>query len=182
MPTKQSQVDYIMDQLSFLPNPRLKKVFGEYAIYSNDQYVALICDEKLFLKSAPGLVKIIGDDGTKAYRGSKNTVHVPENLLEDKEKLKPIIIKYINGDYDSNLIDIPGVGKTLTEDFARIDMHYIKDFENGNDIQIFEKLSKKNLELNHKTSKNYLYSIRMIIYYANGGRENGKLKWNVWKD
>jgi TfoX/Sxy family transcriptional regulator of competence genes len=182
MPSSQSQVDYILDQLSFLKGVRLKKVFGEYAIYVNEDYLGLLCDNMMFLRNAPGLVDLVGDDGIKAYKGSKNSLHIPEEIVEDKDKLKQIVNKFIKGEYDSDLIDIPGVGKTLTEDFARINMHYIRDFKKGNDIEIFERLSQKNAELLHKTSKNYLYSIRMIIYYANGGRDEAKLKWNVWKD
>lgn len=182
MPSSQSQVDYILDQLSFLEGIKLKKVFGEYAIKFKDGYLGLICDNKFFLRNAPGLIKLVGDNGLRAYEGSKNSLHIPEEIFEDKDKIKLIVTKFIRGEYDSDLVQIPGVGKTLTEDFARIDMHYIADFKDGDDMAIFNTLSAKNTNLNHKTSKNYLYSIRMIIYYANGGRDIAKLKWNVWKD
>ncbi|MCU0709757.1 MAG: helix-hairpin-helix domain-containing protein [Pirellula sp.] len=64
----------------------------------------------------------------------------------------------------SNLLEIPGIGKTFVKDFARIDIFSISDL------------------VDHRTSKNYLYVIRMAVYYANGGRDESKLHWNAWKD
>jgi DNA transformation protein and related proteins len=87
MPTTQSQLDYILDQLSFLPTLTTKKMFGEYAIYSNGKYFALVCSGKLFLKTSKELINIMGDDNVRAYPRSKNTLHVPEEMLEDKEIL-----------------------------------------------------------------------------------------------
>jgi hypothetical protein len=77
---------------------------------------------------------------------------------------------------------IPGVGKTLQKDFARIGLNFVADFETKDAQKVFEALIIANLKEDHKTSKNYLYTIKMIIYYANGGRDIKKLKWNVWKD
>lgn len=77
---------------------------------------------------------------------------------------------------------IPGIGKTFTQDFARIGYHFVEDFDGKKPEGIFELLLQTNKKLGHKTSKNYLYVIRMIVYYANGGDEKNKLKWNYWKD
>jgi Pathogenicity locus len=76
---------------------------------------------------------------------------------------------------------IPGIGKTFAQDFARIGYHFIEDFEGKNVEVIFSLLVTVNEKENHKTSKSYLYVIRMICYYANGGRETEKLKWSYWK-
>jgi hypothetical protein len=48
--------------------------------------------------------------------------------------------------------------------------------------QLFHALRRANEAVDHKTSKNYLYVLRMAVYYANGGRDPLKLKWNAWKD
>jgi Pathogenicity locus len=77
---------------------------------------------------------------------------------------------------------VPGIGKTLVKDFARIGLYFVEDFETKVAEEVFEDLCQANLLENHKTSKNYLYVIRMLIYYANGGREDEKIKWNYWKD
>jgi hypothetical protein len=39
-----------------------------------------------------------------------------------------------------------------------------------------------NAAVGHATSKNYLYVIRMAVYYANGGRDPSKLRWSAWSD
>jgi hypothetical protein len=76
----------------------------------------------------------------------------------------------------------PGIGKTLIKDFARIGLYFVEDFETKVAEEVFESLSKANLKEDHNTSKNYLYVIRMLVYYAGGGRDFDKLKWNYWKD
>ncbi|MEI6728363.1 MAG: TfoX/Sxy family protein [bacterium] len=95
MPTSQSTIDYLTDQFSFLPNFHLKKMFGEYGIYNGDKYFGLICDEKLFFKSTKELVAKIGDDGLRAYPGSKNSLHIPEEIVEDKDRLEKLTLEYL---------------------------------------------------------------------------------------
>ena len=77
---------------------------------------------------------------------------------------------------------IPGVGKTFAKDFARVGLHCVEDFQTKHSESVFEALAIANQQAMHKTSKNYLYVIRMIIYYAEGGRDVDKLKWSFWKD
>jgi TfoX/Sxy family transcriptional regulator of competence genes len=50
MATKQSTIDYLLDQLGSLPKVRARKMFGEYALYCNEKVVALICDDELYVK------------------------------------------------------------------------------------------------------------------------------------
>ena len=82
----------------------------------------------------------------------------------------------------SDLLEIPGIGKTFVEDFARIHIFSIGDLAGQNPERLFRQLCMANEAVDHKTSKNYLYVIRMAIYYADGGRDESKLKWNAWKD
>ena len=77
---------------------------------------------------------------------------------------------------------IPGIGKTFAKDFARVGMQSLEDFQNRQADNVFEALAIANQQDNHKTSKNYLYVIRMVIYYAGGGRDAEKLKWSFWKN
>jgi hypothetical protein len=77
---------------------------------------------------------------------------------------------------------VPGIGKTLVKDFARIGLYFVEDFETKVAEEVFENLHQVNLKENHKTSKNYLYVIRMLIYYAGGGRDPEKIKWSCWKN
>ncbi len=82
----------------------------------------------------------------------------------------------------SDLQDIPGIGPTFVKDFARIHIRSIQDLVDQSPDLLFDKLCVANARVDHKTSKNYLYVIRMAVYYANGGRDASKLKWHAWKD
>ncbi len=82
----------------------------------------------------------------------------------------------------SDLLTIPGIGKTFVQDFARISVRSINDLVGQDPEQLFLALQRANDAEQHKTSKNYLYVLRMAVYYANGGRNEAKLKWNAWKD
>lgn len=82
----------------------------------------------------------------------------------------------------SDLLEIPGIGRTFVKDFARIDVCTVSDLVDKDADHLFEALRCANEQVGHKTSKNYLYVIRMAVYYANGGRDKSRLKWNAWKD
>jgi Pathogenicity locus len=77
---------------------------------------------------------------------------------------------------------IPGIGKTFAKDFARIGLYFVEDFETKTAEEVFESLKEVNQKENHSTSKNYLFVIRMVVYYAQGGRDRDKLKWNYWSN
>ncbi len=82
----------------------------------------------------------------------------------------------------SDLEQIPGIGRTFEEDFARIGITKLAQLVKADPEKLFRELVQANASEDHKTSKNYLYVIRMAVYYANGGRAKDKLRWNAWKD
>jgi|GEM_PF-3206188 len=57
MATQTSIVDYILDQLDSVAEVKVKKMFGEYALYASGKVVALICDNTLLL--APSLFRYL---------------------------------------------------------------------------------------------------------------------------
>jgi TfoX/Sxy family transcriptional regulator of competence genes len=93
MSTKQSTIDYLLDQLSEIKNVRARKMFGEYALYCQEKVVALICDDELFIKiTAPGK-KLLGKNYAEgfAYPGAKASMQISGDLLEDREFLRNLI-------------------------------------------------------------------------------------------
>lgn len=93
MSTTQSQFEFMFDQLSFVSELRSRKMFGEYGVYSGDKFFALICKDKLFLKSTPSLKLLLEDEGIRAYEGASDLYyHIPEEFLEDLDSLKPLVI------------------------------------------------------------------------------------------
>jgi Pathogenicity locus len=83
---------------------------------------------------------------------------------------------------ETPITKITGIGKSFAKDFARVGLYFVEDFETKVAEEVYQLLCEANEKENHLTSKNYLYVIRMVIYYAQGGRDAMKLKWNYWKD
>ncbi len=80
----------------------------------------------------------------------------------------------------TRLTTIPGNGKTFEKDFARLSRTTLEQLQGKDAEGLFLELKLANDAEDHKTSKICLYVIRMCIYYANGGRDPEKLKWNAW--
>ncbi len=93
MATSQSTADFILDQLSSVPKVRVRKMFGEYALYCDDKVVAFICDDQLFVKITPAGKAVVGDRYAKgiAYPGAKPSMLVSATDLEDHERLSELI-------------------------------------------------------------------------------------------
>ena len=91
--SKQIVADYILDQLSSVNSARLRKMFGEYALYCNDKVVALICDKRLFVKITEEGKKFVGDEYLEgyAYKGAKASMLIDEDKIDDSAWLSELI-------------------------------------------------------------------------------------------
>ena len=66
--------------------------FGEYAVYSNDKVVALICDNQLFIKPTEAGRTYIGDvTEAPPYPGAKNSFLIGDKV-EDGEWLTELVV------------------------------------------------------------------------------------------
>ncbi len=74
-------VDYVAEQLREAGAIRSRKMFGEYGLYCDDVFFAVICDDQLFVKVTPE-GEVAFPDLTKAssYEGAKESF-----LVEDVE-------------------------------------------------------------------------------------------------
>jgi DNA transformation protein len=93
MATKQSTIAYLLDQLSGIDSISARKMFGEYAIYAEGKVVALVCDDRLFVKITPEGKEFVGkhyEEG-EAYPGAKPSMLIDEDLIEDREWLTELI-------------------------------------------------------------------------------------------
>lgn len=91
MATKQSTVDYILDQLG--ESVTARKMFGEYAIYAEAKVVALVCDDTLFVKITDEGKVFVGkhyEEG-EAYPGAKPSMRIDEDLIDDRDWLTELI-------------------------------------------------------------------------------------------
>lgn len=92
MSTKLETVDYILEQLAQIPTIRVRKMFGDYALYCDEKVVGFICDDELFVKiTATGKTHVAEDYQEGApYPGAKMYIKVDEKL-DDSEWLRTLI-------------------------------------------------------------------------------------------
>ena len=68
MASHQDFVDYVAEQLRESGSIRSRKMFGEYGLYCDDIFFAVICDDQLFIKRG-GLSKLV--QGAALRRGQR---------------------------------------------------------------------------------------------------------------
>jgi len=88
MASRQSTVDYILEQIRDAGTVSSKKMFGEYAIYCNEKVVALVCDDKLFVKpTTAGKIFATNYIESPPYPGAKPYLLISGDMWEDSEWL-----------------------------------------------------------------------------------------------
>jgi TfoX/Sxy family transcriptional regulator of competence genes len=93
MATEKATVDFILDQLAPLP-VRARSMFGEYGLYYDEKFVALICDDTLFVKPTTISDQFFTDaDLAPPYPGAKDHYAAPAALLEDGDRLQEVIAR-----------------------------------------------------------------------------------------
>ena len=91
MATDQSFADYILDQASGADSAAIRKMFGEYALYSGGKLVALVCDNQVFVKPTGAGREFIGEPTlAPPYPGAKDSFLV-EDKWEDREWFAELI-------------------------------------------------------------------------------------------
>jgi len=80
MASDQSFVDFVVDQINDVGIITYRKMFGEYGVYCDGKIVALVCDNRLYIKPTDAGRNFIGDVvEAPAYPGAK-----PSLLIEEK--------------------------------------------------------------------------------------------------
>lgn len=92
MASKQKTVEYLAEQMTHAGVIRYKKMFGEYAIYCNEKVVALVCDDKLFVKPTIAGRSLIEDlEEAPPYPGAKLYFLISEDYWDDHSYLSQLI-------------------------------------------------------------------------------------------
>ncbi len=85
-----SFVEFVVDQFDTDCAVTYKKMFGEFGLYSDGKFFALICDNQLFMKPTPGGRSYIGDVvEAPPYPGAKLSLLI-EDQLEDSRWLSEL--------------------------------------------------------------------------------------------
>lgn len=61
MASRQTTIDFILEQIADAGAVSAKKMFGEYGIYCDGKMVALVCDDQLFVKPTESGRSFIGN-------------------------------------------------------------------------------------------------------------------------
>ena len=86
--------DFILEQLSEVPNVSCRPMMGEFLLYSNGVLFGGIYDDRLLVKRVPENAKYNMDE-VVPYKNAKPFYFVED--VDDKEKLAEIIIKTVKG-------------------------------------------------------------------------------------
>jgi TfoX/Sxy family transcriptional regulator of competence genes len=91
MASDKSFVDFIVDQIGNAGQITYKKMFGEYAVYCEGKMVALVCDNKLFVKPTEAGRAFIGNiTEAPPYTGAKVSFLI-DDRVEDREWISNLI-------------------------------------------------------------------------------------------
>src|SRR3954462_681644 len=91
MATEKATVDFVLDQLAPLP-VRARAMFGEYGLYCGEKFVALICDDTLFVKpTAISEQFFTNADLAPPYPRAKDHYVVSGDYLDDCDWLQEVI-------------------------------------------------------------------------------------------
>jgi TfoX/Sxy family transcriptional regulator of competence genes len=90
MATETSYAQYIKDQLSGLGRVEVNKMFGEYGVYVEGKFVAVLCDNVFYLKHIPEVLPHL----TEVLEGPPYTGAKPWYIIEqtdDRQYLQHIV-------------------------------------------------------------------------------------------
>jgi len=91
MASDQTFVDYVLEQIENAGEITAKKMFGEYAVYSDGKIFGLICDNRLFIKPTQSGREFIGHVvEAPPYPGAKLSFLI-EDKLDDRRWLSELI-------------------------------------------------------------------------------------------
>lgn len=90
MASHQDFVDYVAEQLQGAGVIRSRKMFGEYGLYCDEVFFAVICDDQLFVKVTPQGEAAFPDlPKAPPYEGAKDYIWMED--VEDRERMTELV-------------------------------------------------------------------------------------------
>jgi TfoX/Sxy family transcriptional regulator of competence genes len=91
MATNKEFVDFVLDQIENAGEITVKKMFGEYGIFSDGKIFGLICDNKLFIKpTEAGRAFINHVVEAPPYKGAKLSFLIGDQM-EDRDWISNLV-------------------------------------------------------------------------------------------
>lgn len=89
--SKQSNVDFVLEQMAQAGDVSARKMFGEFAIYLQGKLIALFCDDRLFIKPTDAGRAYLGKVKEAApYPGAKPWFSIGGDRCEDGDFLSEL--------------------------------------------------------------------------------------------
>lgn len=86
MASSKETFDFIMEAIEGAGHVTSRKMFGEYGIYIDGKFAALICDDTLFIKETKAGMAFAPDlEFGEPYPNAKPHPIIPGDLLEDRD-------------------------------------------------------------------------------------------------
>ena len=90
MASRADFVEYVAEQMQQAGSIRSKKMFGEYGLYCDDVFFAVICDDQFFIKLTPqGEAAFPNLPKAPPYKGAKDSFLVED--VEDRERMTELV-------------------------------------------------------------------------------------------
>ena len=92
MSTARSIVDLIVEKTAGAGTVHARAMFGEYGFYCDGKIVALICDDRLFLKPTDAGHALLPEaEMAPPYPGAKPHIVVPEDMWEEDALMAELV-------------------------------------------------------------------------------------------
>jgi TfoX/Sxy family transcriptional regulator of competence genes len=92
MATKQSTIDFLLEQIETAGEASAKKMFGEYGIFLGDKMAAMVCDGQLFVKPTAAGRELIGVPvEASPYPGAKPCFLISGDRWEERAWLSRLL-------------------------------------------------------------------------------------------
>jgi TfoX/Sxy family transcriptional regulator of competence genes len=91
MSTSRSTIDDLLERLAPL-DVRARAMFGEFALYCDEKVVALVCDDRVFLKETEALLGV--DESLESgppYPGAKDHRILHDSWMADGDRLRSVV-------------------------------------------------------------------------------------------
>lgn len=97
MATKQSTIDFLLDQLGSLHEVSTRRMFGEYCVYVAGKPTGFVCDDELFVKPTPAGLAAIGTPVFGLpYPSAKPHFWITADCWDDREWLCKVLVDTAN--------------------------------------------------------------------------------------
>jgi DNA transformation protein len=92
MASQQGTADYILDQIRGAGFVAARKMFGEFGVFCDGRMVAVICDDRLFVRRSEAGRAFLGEvEEARPYPGSKPYFLIAEERWDDADFMRDLI-------------------------------------------------------------------------------------------